>query len=152
EHFFVNESALTGESFPKPKQPSEELYMGSSTVSGMAHMVVTATGHSTRFSKIATAATHDAPTEFDREIRDFSLLIIRITFGLVLFVFLVNALLKHNLFDSLLFSLALAVGLTPELLPMIITLNLTKGSLAMARRGVIVKKLSAIENFGSMDI
>ena len=152
EHFFVNESALTGESFPKPKQPGEALYMGSSTVSGMAHMLVTATGRNTKFSKIATAVERELPTEFDREIKDFSLLIIRITFGLVLFVFLVNALLKHNLLDSLLFSLALAVGLTPELLPMIITLNLTKGSLAMARRGVIVKKLSAIENFGSMDI
>ena len=153
EHFFVNESALTGESFPKSKGVDSELYMGSSTVSGVAHMLVTATGRQTKFSTIAAAVTEkQAPTEFDREIKDFSLLIIRITFGLVLFVFLVNALLKHNLLDSLLFSLALAVGLTPELLPMIITLNLTKGSLAMAKRGVIVKKLTAIENFGSMDV
>jgi len=153
EHFYINESVLNGESFPKPKQAGEELFMGSSTVSGSAYMTVTATGFNTKFSHIATSISgHDAPTEFDREIKDFSLLIIRITFGLVLFVFLVNALLKHNLLDSLLFSVALAVGLTPELLPMIITLNLTKGSLAMAKRGVIVKKLSAIENFGSMDI
>lgn len=153
EHFYINESVLNGESFPKPKQAGEELFMGSSTVSGSAYMTVMATGLNTKFSHIAASITgHDAPTEFDREIKDFSLLIIRITFGLVLFVFLVNSLLKHNLLDSLLFSVALAVGLTPELLPMIITLNLTKGSLAMARRGVIVKKLSAIENFGSMDI
>lgn len=153
EHYFVNESALDGESFPKAKGPDAPLYMGSSTVSGMATMVVTATGRSTKFSKIAASLAGSEPaTEFDREIKDFSLLIIRITFGLVLVVFLINTLLKHDIFDSLLFSLALAVGLTPELLPMIITLNLTKGSLAMAKRGVIVKKLTAIENFGSMDV
>ncbi len=153
EHFFVNESVLNGESFPKAKLTDDELFMGSSTVSGFANMLITATGRGTKFSHIAASVTaKEIPTEFDREIKDFSLLIIRITFGLVLFVFLVNTLLKHNLLDSLLFSLALAVGLTPELLPMIITLNLTKGSLAMAKRGVIVKKLTAIENFGSMDI
>lgn len=153
EHYFVNESALDGESFPKAKAPDAPLFMGSSTVSGMATMIVESTGRNTKFSKIAASlAESEPPTEFDREIKDFSLLIIRITFGLVLFVFLVNTLMKHNVFESLLFSLALAVGLTPELLPMIITLNLTKGSLAMAKRGVIVKKLTAIENFGSMDI
>ncbi len=153
EHYYVNESALNGESYPKHREEGEAVYMGSSTVSGMAQVQITATGHDTKFSQIAASVSaREVPTEFDREIKDFSLLIIRITFGLVIFVFLVNALLKHNLFDSLLFSLALAVGLTPELLPMIITLNLTKGSLAMAKRGVIVKKLSAIENFGSMDV
>ncbi len=153
EHFYVNESVLNGESFPKDKEKDAELYMGSSTVSGSADMLVTATGRDTKYSHIAVQVSeHEAPTEFDREIRDFSLLIIRLTFGLVLFVFLTTALLRHDLLESLLFSVALAVGLTPELLPMIITLNLTKGSLAMAKRGVIVKKLSAIENFGSMDI
>ncbi len=153
EHFYVNESVLNGESFPKDKEKDTELYMGSSTVSGSANMLVTATGRNTKYSHIAVSINeHEAPTEFDREIKDFSLLVIRLTFGLVLFVFLTNALLKHDLLESLLFSVALAVGLTPELLPMIITLNLTKGSLAMAKRGVIVKKLSAIENFGSMDI
>ena len=153
EHFYVNESVLNGESFPKDKEKDAELYMGSSTVSGSADMMVTATGRNTKYSHIAIqVAEREAPTEFDREIRGFSLLVIRLTFGLVLFVFLTTALLKHDPLESLLFSVALAVGLTPELLPMIITLNLTKGSLAMAKRGVIVKKLSAIENFGSMDI
>ncbi|HVU59504.1 MAG TPA: magnesium-translocating P-type ATPase [Candidatus Saccharimonadales bacterium] len=153
EHFYVNEAVLTGEAFPKPKEPNAALYEGSSTVSGDGLMLVTATARNTKFSRIAASITSkEPPTEFDHEIRDFSVLIIRITFGLVLFIFLVNALLKHNLLDSLLFSVALAVGLTPELLPMIITLNLTKGSLAMAKRGVIVKRLSAIQNFGSMDV
>lgn len=153
EHFYVNESVLNGESFPKDKEQDSDVFMGSSTVSGSADVLVTQTGSNTKYSHIAAQINEkEMPTEFDREIRDFSLLIIRLTFGLVLFVFLTNALLKHNLLDSLLFSVALAVGLTPELLPMIITLNLTKGSLAMAKRGVIVKKLSAIENFGSMDI
>ena len=153
EHFYVNESVLNGESFPKDKETGAEVYMGSSTISGSANVVITGTGRDTKYSHIAAQVSErEAPTEFDREIKDFSLLIIRLTFGLVLFVFLTSALLKHDLLESLLFSVALAVGLTPELLPMIITLNLTKGSLAMAKRGVIVKKLSAIENFGSMDI
>src|ERR1700683_3085419 len=153
EHLFTNESALTGESFPQAKAPDDPLYMGSSAVSGNAIMEVTATGTSTKFSHIAqTLAGREELTEFDWEIRDFSLLIVKITFGLVVFIFAVNAIFKHEILDALLFSLALAVGLTPELLPMIITLNLTKGSLAMARRNVIVKKLAAIQNFGSMDV
>ena len=127
EHFYVNESVLNGESFPKDKEAGAEVYMGSSTISGSANIVITGTGRDTKYSHIAVQVSeHEAPTEFDREIKDFSLLIIRLTFGLVLFVFLTNALLKHDLLESLLFSVALAVGLTPELLPMIITLNLTK--------------------------
>jgi P-type Mg2+ transporter len=153
EHLFANESALTGESFPQAKAPGDPLYMGSSAISGNAIMEVVATGQATKFSHIAqTLAGREELTEFDREIRDFSLLIVKITFGLVVFIFAVNAVFKHEILDALLFSLALAVGLTPELLPMIITLNLTKGSLAMAKRNVIVKKLAAIQNFGSMDV
>ncbi len=153
EHLYTNESALTGESFPQAKEPGGPLYMGSSAVSGNAVMEVTATGTATKFSHIAqTLAGREELTEFDREIRDFSLLIVKITFGLVVFIFAVNAIFKHEILDALLFSLALAVGLTPELLPMIITLNLTKGSLAMAKRNVIVKKLASIQNFGSMDV
>jgi Mg2+-importing ATPase len=111
------------------------------------------TGKNTKFSHIAeTLIKKEEPTEFDRGIKEFSALIMKLTFVLVLFVFFVNTLLKHNIFESFLFSIALAVGLTPELLPMIIAINLSKGSLAMARHGVIVKKLSAIQNFGNMDI
>ncbi len=149
---YCNESSLTGESFPQAKATSASLYMGSAVMSGTGLMRVTTTGPNTKFAHIVEALqSKHVPTEFEREIKDFSVLIIRITFILVVFVFAVNALVHHNLLESLLFSLALAVGLTPELLPLIITLNLTKGSLSMAKHGVIVKQLSAIQNFGSMD-
>jgi len=116
-------------------------------------MQVERTGHATKFSHIARALTSDEqPTEFDREIKDFSLLIIKITSVLVIFIFTFNLFAHHTLLESLLFSVALAVGLTPELLPLIITLNLTKGSLAMAKHGVIVKHLASIQNLGSMDV
>jgi Mg2+-importing ATPase len=150
---YANESALTGESFPQGKPPQAPLYLGSSITSGAGTMLVARTGKSTKFSHIAHAlSVKDEPTEFDREIKDFSLLIIKITSGLVIFIFAVNIFFHHALLESLLFSVALAVGLTPELLPLIITLNLTKGSLAMARHGVIIKKLSSIQNLGSMDV
>ena len=150
---YINESALTGESYPQAKTTGDPLYLGSSITTGTAIMQVTATGKSTKFSHIAQALEQkEIPTEFDQEIRDFSLLIVRITFFLVIIIFALNAIFKHDVLQSLLFSLALAVGLTPELLPLIITLNLTKGSLSMAKHGVIVKKLSAIQNFGSMDV
>ncbi len=150
---YANESALTGESFPVPKTPGAELYLGASITSGTGLMLVTQTGAATRFSHVARAlTTQDRPTEFDREIKDFSLLIIKITTFLVILIFTANLFFRHDLLQSLLFSVALAVGLTPELLPLILTLNLTKGSLAMARHGVIVKKLSSIQNLGSMDV
>lgn len=150
---YANESSLTGESFPQGKAPKSPLYLGSSITSGSGTMLVVKTGKATKFSHIAHALSdHSEPTEFDREIKDFSLLIIRITTFLVIFIFAVNIFFHHSLIESLLFSVALAVGLTPELLPLIITLNLTKGSLSMAKHGVIVKQLSSIQNFGSMDI
>ncbi len=151
--FFVNESSLTGESFPIEKKTGDVLLMGSSAVTGQGRMEISATGRNTKFSAIASSlAKKEEPTEFDRGIRDFSFLVLKLTSGLVLFVFFCNVLFRHHLLESLLFSTALAVGLTPELLPMIIALNLSKGSLAMSRHGVIVKKLSAIQNFGSMDV
>ncbi len=149
---YVNESALTGESFPQPKTPDAPLYMGSSVTSGEAIMQVTSTGKQTQFSKIAESLMQSLPTEFDRELSQFSLLIVRLTGILVALIFIINILFHHTFLGSLLFSLALAVGLTPSLLPLLMTLNLTKGSLKMAREGVIVKKLSAIQNFGSMDV
>lgn len=149
----ANESALTGESFPVGKPPTAELYLGSSITSGSGTMRVEQTGSGTKFSHIARAlSSQEAPTEFDREIKDFSLLIIKITTVLVVLIFTFNIFFRHTLLESLLFSVALAVGLTPELLPLIITLNLTKGSLAMAKHGVIVKHLSSIQNLGSMDV
>lgn len=150
---FTNEAALTGESFPQQKTTNGQVFMGSGVISGEGTMRVTQTGRSTKFAHIAAALQSGRrSTEFEREIKDFSTLIIKITFFLVFFVFFVNILFHRDVLESVLFSLALAVGLTPELLPLIITLNLTKGSLKMAREGVIVKQLSAVQNFGSMDI
>jgi len=150
---FTNEAALSGESFPQAKPIEETVFMGSGVVSGTGTMQVTQTGTRTRFAHIAKALQSTRrPTEFEREIKDFSVLIIKLTSFLVLFVFLLNVLLHKDILESMLFSLALAVGLTPELLPLIITLNLTKGSLRMAKEGVIVKQLSAVQNFGSMDV
>jgi Mg2+-importing ATPase len=149
----TNEAALTGESFPQGKPIGTEVFMGSGVISGAGMMRVTKTGQSTQFAHIAKSlqSAHQV-TEFDNEIREFSTLIIKITFFLVLFVMLINLLFHRDLLESILFSLALAVGLTPELLPLIITLNLTKGSLRMAKEGVIVKQLSAVQDFGSMDV
>ena len=153
--FFLNESALTGESFPSEKDVSAEVSMGTSVVTGNGTLEVITTGKNTKFSHIAESLSRPQQlTEFDRGIKDFSYLIMKITFVLVIFIFLVNALLKgqDKILEVFLFSAALAVGLTPELLPMIIALNLSRGSLAMSKHGVIVKRLSSIQNFGSMDV
>ena len=151
--FFVNESSLTGESFPAEKRTDDQVFMGSSVTTGESIVEVVATGKNTKFSHIAENLIHkEIPTEFDRSIKDFSFLIMKATFLLVIFIFLINTINKHDILESFLFAAALAVGLTPELLPLIITLNLTKGSLGLAKRGIVVKKLSAIQNFGSMDI
>jgi P-type Mg2+ transporter len=162
--FFVDESALTGESFPveKTAQPrtggdhdsreGQSLFMSSPVVSGSATAVVVRTGMATEYGKIAERLTARPPeTEFERGLKQFSTLITRIIFLLVIFVFFTNALFNHGTLDSLLFAVALAVGLTPELLPMILTVNLSKGALAMSEKGVIVKHLVSIQNFGSMD-
>jgi len=153
KEFFVNESELTGESFPVEKFTDNEVSMGSSAVSGEATVLIKSTGAQTKLSSIARRlAAPDELSEFDVGLKKFSYLIVRITFILVIVVFLINAGFKHNILEAFMFSLALAVGLTPEMLPMIIALNLSKGSLLMAKHGVIVKKLSAIQNFGTMDI
>ena len=166
---FVNQSALTGESFPVEKTPApikaneaaitewnNYLFMGTSIVSGTALAVVVRTGGSTEYGKIAQKLVDKAPeTEFERGTKQFGFLIMQVTFLLVMFVFLINALLHPNangILNALLFAVALAVGLTPELLPMIITINLSKGAQAMSKKGVIVKRLSSIETFGSMNV
>ena len=112
-----------------------------------------ATGPATEFGRVATSLVARPPeTEFERGTRRFGFLILQVVIFLVLFVFLVNALLKRDLLETFLFSVALAVGLTPELLPMIVSVTLASGAVRMARKKVIVKQLAAIENFGSMDI
>jgi Mg2+-importing ATPase len=136
---FTNESALTGEAFPQEKHAADLVYMGSSVISGTAQVVVTSTGKNTEYSRIAKSVTEaETPTEFDRSIAQFSLLVMKITFVLVLVIFLSNAIFKKDVLESFLFASALAVGLTPELLPIIIALNLSKGSLALAKIGVYV--------------
>jgi len=163
---FVNQSVLTGESFPVEKiaQPLKSfdpsitewrnyLFMGTSVVSGTAMAVVVKTGSLTEYGKIAKRLVErEVETEFQRSIRNFGYMIMQVTFILVLFVFFINALFMRGILDSLIFSVALAVGLTPELLPMIISINLSKGAISMANKGVIVKRLAAIQNFGNMDV
>lgn len=153
----VDEAALTGESLPVEKHAMDghtaKLFAGTSVVSGMGRAVVTATGPRTQFGAIARALVEKAPpTEYELGARSFGFVIMRTVLGLVFFVFLVNALLRREPLESLLFALALAVGLTPEFLPMIMTVTLGQGAMRMAREKVIVKRLEAIENLGNMDI
>jgi Mg2+-importing ATPase len=161
----VQEAALTGESLPVEKRAPDpgaspapddgdhRVFLGTSVVSGSATAIVTATGRRTVFGDIAGRLSRRAPeTEFERGTRQFGLFITRTVFFLVLFVFTVSAALRHPALESLLFAVALAVGLTPELLPVITTVTLAQGAVHMARRRVIVKNLEAIQNFGSADI
>ncbi|GIW35981.1 MAG: hypothetical protein KatS3mg073_0126 [Meiothermus sp.] len=163
--FFVSQAALTGETFPVEKRPgvvppeaslSERtncVFMGTSVRSGTARVLVVETGASTAFGKIADRLALRPPeTEFERGIRQFGFLLTQVMLLMVLLVFAVNVFGKKPPIDSLLFAIALAVGLTPELLPAIIGVNLAKGAQRMARHGVIVRRLSAIENLGSMDV
>lgn len=161
----VQQAALTGESLPAekeagtdsapPKSPDAKngVFLGSSVVSGTGTALVVATGSRTAFGNIAESlARRPPPNEFERGTQAFGLLILRTVFFLVLFVFLVNAMLKRDPLESLLFAISLAVGLTPEFLPAITTLTLAQGAVRMAKRKVIVKNLAAIQNFGSIDI
>ena len=162
---YVNQSSLTGEPFPVAKTaeravPGERLaeagnyvFLGTSVVSGMATAMITRTGAVTEFGKVAKTLVERPPeTEFERGLRHFSYLMSKIVFSLVIIVFFINALFKHDVLQSLIFSVALAVGMTPELLPMILSLNLSKGALAMSEKGAIVKHPESIQNFGSMDV
>jgi Mg2+-importing ATPase len=127
--------------------------MGTSVVSGAATATVVKTGGSTEYGKIAKRLIAKPPeTEFERGVKGFSYLIMQVTFVLIIFVFMALALEHRDLVTSLLFAAALAVGLTPELLPMIITMNLSKGAINMSKKGVVVKHLPSIENFGSMNV
>ncbi|PWU19397.1 MAG: magnesium-translocating P-type ATPase [Candidatus Rokuibacteriota bacterium] len=163
---FVNEAALTGESLPREKHAQRDgtpgasvvdaenaVFRGTSVVSGVGAALVMTTGVGTEFGRVAAVLTARPPeTEFERGTRRFGFFILQVVVFLVLFVFFVNALIRRDVLESFLFSVALAVGLTPELLPMIVSVTLASGAVRMARKKVIVKQLAAIENFGSMDI
>jgi len=149
----LQQAALTGESMPTEKSPGETVHLGTSVVSGTAIAEVTATGRQTMFGDIAARLSARPPeTEFERGTRQFALLITRTVLFLLLFVVVASLALRRPPLESLLFAVALAVGLTPEFLPMITTVTLARGAVRMARRRVIVKHLSAIEDFGSMDV
>jgi P-type Mg2+ transporter len=152
--FFIDESSLTGESYPVEKDASKNnfLMMGSSVMSGDAIAIVISTGTKTEYWKIVKGVERITETEFERSLRRFGYMILEVTFVLVIFVFAINAFFKRSILESLLFSIALAVGLTPSLLPLILTLNLSSGAIRMSKKGTIVKKLYSIQNFGSMDV
>ncbi|MGA3098284.1 MAG: magnesium-translocating P-type ATPase [Bryobacteraceae bacterium] len=162
----VRESALTGESLPVDKAASDlpagqhtiadasnSLFLGTAVQTGIGTAVIVRTGKDTAFGAIAQRLAMRPPeTEFGRGIRHFGLMITRVMMLLVLFVLLVNIVLHRPLLESFLFSVALAVGMTPEMMPMIITISLAQGARRMARKKVLVKQLTAIEDFGSIEI
>ena len=163
--FFVNQSVLTGESWPVEKRvgmpvPLDDLqdathavFMGSSVVSGMAQVVLVRTGSGTAMGEVASSLNQEPePTSFEMGMRRFGMLILRLTFLLVLFVLLVNGLMGRPLLESFLFAVALAVGLTPELLPMVVSVTLSRGAMRMAQQAIVVKRPSAIQDLGSMDV
>jgi Mg2+-importing ATPase len=163
--FYVSEAVLTGEAFPVEKTPGEApsdaslpertncVFMGTNVRSGSARAVIVETGARTAFGQIAKRLTLRAPeTEFERGVRQFGYLLSEVMLLLVLVIFAVNVYCHEPILDSLLFSVALAVGLTPQLLPAIVSINLSKGAQAMAKEGVIVRRLVSLENFGSMDV
>jgi Mg2+-importing ATPase len=156
---FVNEGVLTGESLPVEKEASgvasaRTVLLGTSVVSGKGTAVAVLTGAHTSVGNIADKLKRpDAPTEFEKNLKDFSLFIFRTTLFLVLAVILLNIfVIRRDPLQIFIFAVAIAVGLTPELLPLIVTSNLAKGAIEMSKNGVIVKKLAAIHNFGSVDV
>jgi Mg2+-importing ATPase len=171
---FISQAILTGESLPVEKSapsrahPAEEMepgvadnpldlptvcYMGTNVVSGTAAAVIVATGSRSYLGSIARTVTGQrVQTSFDRGVKSVSWLLIRFMAVMVPIVFVINGLDKHDWLQAFLFALSVAVGLTPEMLPLIVTANLAKGAIAMSRRKVVVKRLNAIQNFGAMDV
>lgn len=162
---FVNQALLTGEPYPVEKRAvdlpravdpggaTNTLFMGTSVISGTGRAVVLRTGSATLLGGMAHSLTAPPPpTDFEIGVRHFGLLILRVTVFLVLFVLLANVLFHRPWLESLMFAVALAVGLTPELLPMVVTVTLARGALRLAERKVIVKRLTALHNLGAMDV
>jgi len=162
---FVDEAALTGESYPAEKEVgvlpagtplgrrTNSVFLGTHVVSGTATVVIVRTGRATEFGRVAAHLALAPPeTEFERGVRRFGALLLEVTLLLVIAIFAINVYLDRPVIDSFLFALALAVGLTPQLLPAIISITLAQGARRMAERRVIVRQLAAIENFGSMTV
>ncbi|KAA5431098.1 magnesium-translocating P-type ATPase [Bacteroides cellulosilyticus] len=165
---FISQASLTGESEPIEKFPEVKekqyrkgsiveldniCYMGSTVISGAAQGIVFETGNRTFLGTIARNLTgHRATTAFDKGISKVSLLLIRFMLVMVPFVFFINGFTKGDWFEAFIFAISVAVGLTPEMLPMIVTANLSKGALSMSKKKTIVKNLNAIQNFGAMNI
>ncbi|OJW15886.1 magnesium-translocating P-type ATPase [Mucilaginibacter sp. 44-25] len=165
QELFVDEAAFTGETYPVEKNAgiltvdtplarrTNVVFMGSHVLSGKATVIAVNTGKNTEFGQISAALQFKAPeTEFEKGIRKFGYMLMQITLLLVLLIFAINVFLHKPVLDSFMFSLALAIGLTPQLLPAIVSVNLSNGARRMAKQNVIVKRLSAIENLGSMNI
>lgn len=164
--FFVKQALLTGEPFPVEKRPgdlagtasqlseaSNAVFMGTSVISGSARMLVVRTGMGTALGEISGSLSRQPPpTSFELGTRRFGMLIMRLTVLMVMFMLLVNTLSHKPWLESFLFAVALAVGLTPELLPMVVSVTLSRGALRMAKKHMIVKRLSAIQDLGSMDV
>jgi Mg2+-importing ATPase len=162
---FVDEASLTGETYPVEKTPAvlpadtplsgrtNAVFMGTHVISGTARVLVCRTGKETEFGGVSERLRlRPAETEFERGVRRFGYLLMEATLGLVIAIFAINVYFARPVLEAFLFSLALAVGLTPQLLPAIISINLAHGARRMANHKVIVKRLAAIENFGSMDV
>jgi len=163
---FINQAALTGESLPVEKRAAaapEDMgnpleidnlcFLGSNVVSGTATAAVVHTGAKTYFGSLSEDIVAERElTSFDKGINRFTWLMIRLMSIMVPVVFLINGLSKHNWLEAFLFALAVAVGMTPEMMPMIVSVNLSKGAIMMSRKKVIVKRLNAIQNFGAMDV
>lgn len=164
-HLLIDESTLTGEAYPVEKEVSvlpentplnkrfNALFMGTYVISGSATALIVLSGKSTEYGKIFEHLKENTPkTAFEKNIQQFGYLLLKITFVLVMAIFAINIFFHRPFIESLLFALALGVGFTPQLLPAIVTVNLTHGAKRLAKRRVIVKRLDSIENFGSMDI
>jgi Mg2+-importing ATPase len=163
---FIIQATLTGESMPVEKTDARDArpnvssiersnicFLGTSVESGAATAVIVATGAQTYFGKLAgSLAGQQAETAFDKGVKKFTWLMLRFMAVMVPLVFLINGITKHNWKEAFFFSLAVAVGLTPEMLPMIVSVCLSKGALAMSKKKVIVKRLHSIQNFGAMDV